>query len=74
MLESFESGRMTSLHNFHIIGRVEAVIPSVQHPPAPPLVVLLLNLQEHLTWNNTGMETGMILDDTLETLDWQKEL
>jgi hypothetical protein len=66
---------MTSLHNnFHIIGRVEAVLPSVQHPLAPTLVVFLLDLQEHLTWNNTGMETDMILDDKLETLNWQKEL
>lgn len=39
----------TSLHDFNIICRVEALLPPAEDSSTPALVVLLLHLQEHFT-------------------------
>lgn len=44
-------GSVTSLDNFNVIGRVETLLPAVQDPSAPTLVILLLHLQEHFSCN-----------------------
>ena len=40
-----------SLNNFNIVSGVETLLPTAQDSSAPTLVILLLDLQEHFTWD-----------------------